>query len=201
MINLQPTEIIYLFSAYLLGAVPFGLVIAKLTGAGDIRQRGSGNIGATNVLRTAGKKAGAATLALDMLKGAAMAGLGVWLFGAESVVTIAGALLVFVGHCYPIYLRFRGGKGVATALGVFLAWTPWVGVITAVIWLASAKLFRISSLAAILAFIPLPLVAHFFGNPAAVVGGAMITPWILWKHRANIIRIIHGEEPRIGQKA
>ncbi|MBF0155353.1 MAG: glycerol-3-phosphate 1-O-acyltransferase PlsY [Magnetococcales bacterium] len=187
--------------AYLIGAIPFGLIVGRMVGAGDIRTQGSGNIGATNVLRVAGRRAGAVALFLDIGKGALVAGSAAWLFGSDSVVAAAAVLSAFLGHLYPVYLRFRGGKGVAVALGALLAWTPLSGLLMAVTWLGMAKLVRISSLSALTAFVVGPLSLGWLPAPplAPVVHGA-ITLLVFWRHRANIRRLLTGTEPRIGQK-
>jgi len=199
---------------YLLGSIPFGLVITKLAGLGDIRAIGSGNIGATNVLRTGRRDLALATLLLD----AGKAGLAYWLcvwgvslyFGqGDSVVTqgtlhsiglIAGAA-AFVGHCYPVWLKFKGGKGVATFIGLLLAAILPVGVAFGVIWLVTAFVFRMSSLAALLATAATPFLAYWL-NPLGddwIITGALAV-LIFWRHRANISRILAGTEPKIGQK-
>ncbi|MBF0098915.1 MAG: glycerol-3-phosphate 1-O-acyltransferase PlsY [Magnetococcales bacterium] len=192
-------SLLWLLPAYLLGAIPFGLLIAKLMGSGDIRQRGSGNIGATNVLRTTGKLAGALALLLDMAKGF----LPVWLakqtLGSHDPLTGAVALAAFLGHLFPIYLRFKGGKGVATALGIFLAWTPSAGLYAVLTWLFTALVTRISSLAALLAFLLLPAFLFFQDSRSAMATALCIVPVIFWRHRSNIHRLAIGSEPRIGK--
>ncbi|MBF0623303.1 MAG: glycerol-3-phosphate 1-O-acyltransferase PlsY [Magnetococcales bacterium] len=197
---METTTLAFVVGAYLLGSVPFGLLVTLASGAGDIRTRGSGNIGATNVLRTAGRLPGALALVLDMAKG----GLPVWMAlemlgeGAPGVAATAAA--AFLGHLYPIFLKFRGGKGVATALGVFLAWTPLAGLGAALIWLAAARISRISSVGALAAFagLPLLLAAQGQGHPLAMAVGIALL--IFHRHRDNIRRIRAGTEPRIGQK-
>ncbi len=187
--------------SYLIGAIPFGLLVARFMGGGDIRKRGSGNIGATNVLRTVGKKAGATALILDMAKGAVPVLIARSIYGADDPVTLFCALGAFLGHLYPIYLGFKGGKGVATALGILIAWVPMAAAISLAIWLITAKLFKYSSLAALIAFGLLPLVLHLLGEATPVMATAVLTPLIFWRHRANIQRLINGMEPRIGQKS
>ncbi|MEM8615995.1 MAG: glycerol-3-phosphate 1-O-acyltransferase PlsY [Pseudomonadota bacterium] len=185
---------------YLLGSIPFGLVITRVAGLGDIRQVGSGNIGATNVLRTGRKDLALATLLLDSFK----AGLAVWAFaslsGLREVGLIAGAA-AFVGHCYPVWLGFKGGKGVATYAGL-LAFASWKGfLIAAPIWLGLFALSRISSLAAISAAICVPIGAFLWGEPTFTVAIlAALSLLVLWTHRANLGRLIRGEEPRFGAK-
>ncbi|MGR3541436.1 MAG: glycerol-3-phosphate 1-O-acyltransferase PlsY [Hasllibacter sp.] len=185
--------------AYLLGSVPFGIVMARLFGLGDLRAVGSGNIGATNVLRTGNRTAAFLTLVLDAGKGAIAvlaaraAGLG------EDAAQLAG-FMAFLGHCAPIYLGFRGGKGVATFLGTALALAWPVGLAACATWLAGAALTRISSAAALLAAALAPVWALLLGRPEAVVLFALLGALVWWRHRPNIARLLRGEEPRIGAK-
>jgi len=184
--------------AYLLGAIPFGVVITRLAGLGDIRAIGSGNIGATNVLRTGRKGLAAATLLLDGGKG--------WLavfwaqqYGHGGVALVA--LAVFLGHLYPFWLGFKGGKGVATGLGVFYALAWPLGAASCALWLATALIFRFSSLAALVAYAAAPLLAWYFSHQIKdVVVVGIIAALVFWRHRANIQRLMTGEEPRIGKK-
>jgi glycerol-3-phosphate acyltransferase PlsY len=192
----------YGFAAYLVGAIPFGLVIARLFGLGDIRQIGSGNIGATNVLRTGNKIAAALTLLLDSGKGLLVVIIARYLSGDEMSIAIAG-LFSIVGHCYPVWLGFRGGKGVATGLGVFLGFDPLIGVIICLVWLAVALLFRFSSLAAMISYISAPFLFAFI-SPAPLSVAMMISAGLMailavWRHRGNILRLLSGTEPRIGK--
>ncbi|MBF0182319.1 MAG: glycerol-3-phosphate 1-O-acyltransferase PlsY [Magnetococcales bacterium] len=189
-----------LAGAYLLGAVPFGLLVARLRGAGDIRRQGSGNIGATNVLRVAGRAAGAAALLLDIGKGALAAAGAMLLLGRDSPYTALAVLLAFLGHLYPVYLRFQGGKGVAVALGALLAWIPLLGLQIAVTWLVALRLFKISSLAALIAFGCAPLALLWPTPPMAPVTLGAIITLIFWRHRSNISRLLAGTEPTIGRK-
>lgn len=183
--------------AYLLGSIPFGLVLTRLAGFGDIRKIGSGNIGTTNVLRTGSKPLAAAVLLLDAGKGAA-AVLIAWRFGPDmAVLAAAGAVL---GHCFPIWLKFRGGKGVATTLGVLLALDFAVGVVACLMWLTAALLFRISSLAAVLAMAGTPIAAHFLSLPQIRDVTALIAILVILRHWRNIRRIVRGEEPKIGKR-
>ena len=183
--------------AYLLGSVPFGIVMARLFGLGDLRKIGSGNIGATNVLRTGSKPAAFLTLVGDAGKGGAAVLLARALVG-EDAAQLAG-FAAFLGHCFPVYLRFKGGKGVATFLGTLLALAFPLGLAACLTWLATAAVFRISSLAALVAALSVPLWALWL-RPDAVLVGAVLAVLIFWRHGANIRRILAGEEPRIGQK-
>ena len=183
--------------AYLLGSVPFGLVVARLFGLGDLRQIGSGNIGATNVLRTGNKTAAFLTLMLDAGKGAIAVLLATWLLGTTAAL-VAG-VAAFLGHCYPIYLRFKGGKGVATFLGTVLALAFPIGVAACATWAVTAALSRISSLSALVAAVLAPLYAVIFvGWPLAIALGLM-AGLIVLRHAANIARIRAGTEPKIGK--
>lgn len=184
--------------AYLLGAIPFGIVIARLLGLGDLRKVGSGNIGATNVLRTGNKPAAAATLVLDAGKGAIAVFLARAIVG-EDAAQLAGAA-AFLGHCFPVYLGFRGGKGVATFLGTLLAMAWPVGLAACVTWLVSAGAFRISSLAALIAAATSPVWSVFLGFPDLVVLAGCLAALVWIRHHSNIKRLISGSEPRIGQK-
>ncbi len=182
--------------AYLLGSIPFGLVLTRLAGHGDIRKIGSGNIGTTNVLRTGNKLLALAVLLLDAGKGAAAVVIA-WRFGPDmAVFAAAGAVL---GHCFPVWLRFRGGKGVATTLGVLLALDFAVGVVACLMWLTAALLFRISSLAALLAMASAPIAAHFLSLPQVRDVAALVAVLVILRHWKNIRRIVRGEEPKIGK--
>lgn len=183
--------------AYLLGSIPFGLLLTRLVGLGDIRKIGSGNIGATNVLRTGNKPLALAVLLLDAGKGAA-AVLIAWRFGPD--MAVFAAVGVVLGHCFPVWLKFKGGKGVATTLGVLLALDFPVGAIACLAWLAAAILFRMSSLAALLAMAGTPIAAHFLSMPQIRDAAALIAVLVILRHWANIKRIARGEEPKIGNK-
>lgn len=186
--------------AYLLGSVPFGLVITRASGLGDIRQIGSGNIGATNVLRTGRRDLALATLILDSGKGAFAVLLAALLTGGrESAMAIAGAA-AFLGHCFPVFLRFNGGKGVATFLGTILAVQFYVGLIACAVWLAVAAVSRYSSLAALTAAAVTPVVFLVRGEWAFFAGALFMTGLIYVRHRPNILRLLDGTESRIGQK-
>ena len=181
---------------YVIGSVPFGLILTRLFGAGDLRQIGSGNIGATNVLRTGNKGAAALTLLLDGAKGAA-AVLLARAFAAPDAQQVA-ALAAFLGHCYPVWLGFRGGKGVATFIGVWLALAWPVGLAVCASWAAAAAVTRVSSMGALVGAALSTLWAVFLGYGENLVLGAVLTLLIFWRHRANIARLRAGTEPRIG---
>jgi glycerol-3-phosphate acyltransferase PlsY len=187
-----------LILGYLLGSIPFGLLLTRAAGLGDIRSIGSGNIGATNVLRTGNKKLAAATLLLDALKATAAALIGYYLFGAEAGL-LAG-FAAFIGHLFPVWLGFKGGKGVATYIGTLLGTAPWMVLVFAVIWLSVAKVSKYSSLSALVATLVIPVVLWFMNEPkiALVMAVMTVISWI--KHEANIKRLIAGTEGKIGQK-
>jgi glycerol-3-phosphate acyltransferase PlsY len=185
---------------YLSGSIPFGLLIAKASKGVDVRGIGSGNIGATNVLRAAGKGAAALTLALDMLKGWAPVALG-RIVGASDVLVAGVALAAFLGHLYPVFLRLRGGKGVATFLGVLLALLPKVAFLVASVWLLVAAVFRYSSLAALVAAAASPLLVWLLdGRRDFVALAVVLSGFILIRHRENMRRLLAGEERKIGRK-
>jgi glycerol-3-phosphate acyltransferase PlsY len=184
---------------YGLGSIPFGMVLARLMGLGNLRDIGSGNIGATNVLRTGNKLAAVLTLLLDGAKGA-VAVLLARQFAGQDAVQIA-ALGAFIGHCYPVWLGFRGGKGVSTFLGIWLALAWPVGLACCATWLAAAALSRTSSMAALAAAAFSTMWAVFLWYGSAFFLGIILTVLVFWRHRANIKRIRAGTEPRIGQKS
>ncbi|WP_421847275.1 glycerol-3-phosphate 1-O-acyltransferase PlsY [Novosphingobium sp.] len=184
-------------AAYLLGSVPFGLLLTRLFGAGDLRSIGSGNIGATNVLRTGRKGLAAATLLLDLAKGAAAVLLARALFpGTEALAALAAV----IGHCFPVWLRFNGGKGVATTMGVSLALAWPIGLAYAVVWIGVLAVTRISSLGGLCAVIAAPIAALLTGHGSYAPVLVLLALLVLWLHRANIARLRAGTEPRIGQK-
>ena len=197
---------------YLLGSIPFGVILTRLGGAGDVRSIGSGNIGATNVLRTGRKDLAIATLLLDAGKGAAALLLAKALMGGASPnAEIAGAVAggaAFLGHLFPVWLKFKGGKGVATFFGLMLAaWWP-LGLVAAAMWLLTAVLLRMSSLAALVASAATPLVALMpiaalkLPAPLPIVVLAAFTAVLIWvRHHENIARLLKGVEPRIGAKS
>ena len=187
--------ILALLSGYLLGSIPFGVLLTRATGGGDLRKTGSGNIGATNVLRSGNKSLAALTLLLDIGKGYAAVYLAMLVSDGLGVLAGLGA---FLGHLYPVWLRFVGGKGVATLLGIVAALIPTAGLIFAVTWLGSLALWRYSSVGGMLAAISVPIAAFVLGEYAMMpmfIGLALL---VLWKHRSNIERLVAGEEPKIG---
>ena len=194
----MPTELLFAWLlGYLLGSVPFGLLLTRFAGKGDVRDVGSGNIGATNVLRAGGKGLAAATLVLDCLKATAAILLAGAIWPGTESFAAAGAL---IGHLYPIWLRFRGGKGVATLLGVLIPLLPVAALVYALVWLGLLVLVRISSVAGLAAAASAPVTA-------AVLGADLLFPMLLgfallviWKHRVNLARLKAGTEPRIGPR-
>jgi glycerol-3-phosphate acyltransferase PlsY len=193
---------------YLLGSIPFGLLLTRAAGLGDIREIGSGNIGATNVLRTGNKAVAAATLALDALKGAAAVIVSTMLFGP--IAPLAAGLGAVLGHCFPVWLKFKGGKGVATTLGSLLALSWPFGIAACLLWLLFAVLFRISSLSALLALastallawieaaIEFGLLGRFFSAASFAIAVTLIVALVIAMHHENISRLLAGTEPRIG---
>ncbi len=187
----------WLIIGYLLGSIPFGLIVTKLAGKGDVRSVGSGNIGTTNVLRAGGKGLAAATLLLDVGKGA----LAVWLGGQHALGgDILGGMGAFLGHLFPVWLMFRGGKGVATLLGICFALHWQIGAVFALVWLGTAFASRYSSLAGIVASLAAPLVPLIMGrwDAALLLGGMAML--VIAKHEANIRRLRAGTESKIGAK-
>jgi len=180
---------------YALGSIPFGLLLTRMAGAGDIRAIGSGNIGATNVLRTGRKGLAAATLLLDAGKGVAAVLIAREFWPGSEIFAAAGA---FLGHCYPVWLRFNGGKGVATFIGVCFGLHWPLGVIFLLVWISVALVPRLSSLGGLCGALSAPLAAWLFGHHAyvPVLGGLFLVT--AWRHRANIQRLLAGTEPRIG---
>ncbi|GBR09101.1 glycerol-3-phosphate 1-O-acyltransferase PlsY [Gluconobacter frateurii] len=201
----HPSLLLIAAIAYGLGSIPFGLILTAATGGGDIRQIGSGNIGATNVLRTGRKGLAAATLLLDALKGALAVFLALRLGGDQPSLAMAvAAVAVVVGHCFPVWLGFRGGKGVATGLGTIwvLSWP--VGVACCVVWLAVARLSRISSAGALSAFLVAPIlmvVTKGQGINAPIPVATALIALLIWvRHYSNIVRLLSGNEPRVNAK-
>jgi acyl phosphate:glycerol-3-phosphate acyltransferase len=184
--------------AYLLGSIPFGIVITRALGLGDLRSIGSGNIGATNVLRTGNKGAALATLLLDASKGGLAVLLAGWFVGPDAAQL--AALAAFLGHLFPIWLGFRGGKGVATFLGTLLALAWPVGLAACATWLITALVTRISSLSALVAAALSAAWAWVFGQPQMIILILALAALVIIRHHANIARILAGTEPRIGKK-
>jgi acyl phosphate:glycerol-3-phosphate acyltransferase len=188
---------------YLLGSIPFGLILTRLAGLGDIREIGSGNIGATNVLRTGNKGLAALTLLLDGLKGTAAVLLARYIAPASddlgALIGVVGGAAAFLGHIFPVWLGFKGGKGVATYIGVLLGVYWPAGVLFIVFWLVTAWLTRFSSLSALLASVLAP-VAMLLGQVPGAIILLLMSALLIYKHRANIERLMAGTEPKIGQK-
>ncbi|MFQ5567770.1 MAG: glycerol-3-phosphate 1-O-acyltransferase PlsY [Paracoccaceae bacterium] len=192
-----PWLLLALGGGYLAGSIPFGMIVARLFRLGDLRRIGSGNIGATNVLRTGNKAAALATLLLDAAKGA----VPVLIFlGWGDLAGQAAGLGAFLGHCFPVWLRFRGGKGVATWFGVMLAIHPLTWAALSLTWLAAAAVSRISSVGALAAAAAGPLWLIAFGRWEAVLLAIILGVLVWLRHHANIRRILRGEEPRIGKR-
>ncbi len=187
-----------LVMGYLLGSIPFGLLLTRMAGLGDIRNVGSGNIGATNVLRTGNKKLAAATLLLDAFKGTAAVLLARALFGDGGAI-LAG-VAAFLGHLFPVWLGFKGGKGVATYIGILLGLMPVMVLVFAIVWLSIAKLSRYSSLSALTATLVIPVAIWILGKPEMALAMAVLTVITWWKHKPNIERLILGTESKIGDK-
>lgn len=181
---------------YLLGSIPFGLVITRMAGLGDIRDIGSGNIGATNVLRTGRKDLAIATLLLD----AGKAGMAAAIFGAlfSPIAGLIAGAAAFIGHCFPVWLKFKGGKGMATFVGTILV-VHWPTALVLIgVWVAIVALFRMSSLGALVAALATPIAAYAFGRLDVAIMTGVLAGLIYWLHRANIGRILQGEEPKVG---
>ncbi|UCI05573.1 glycerol-3-phosphate 1-O-acyltransferase PlsY [Mesorhizobium sp. B1-1-8] len=189
--------VLSLIFGYLLGSIPFGLLLTRAAGLGDVRQIGSGNIGATNVLRTGNKGLAAATLVLDALKGTAAALIAGHFSSDFGLLAGFGA---FLGHLFPVWLGFKGGKGVATYLGVLLGLAWQVMLIFSVVWLAMAFLFRYSSLAALTAAVVVPIALYFISTPQIAGLFAVMSLIVIAKHRENISRLLAGTEGKIGAK-
>ncbi|WP_227816549.1 glycerol-3-phosphate 1-O-acyltransferase PlsY [Nitrogeniibacter aestuarii] len=193
--------LVFVVLAYLIGSVPFAVLSSKMFGLADPRSYGSGNPGATNVLRSGKKSAAILTLVGDALKGT----LAVWImahFGSPAPLAIALAgLAAFLGHVYPVTLGFKGGKGVATAIGVLGAFSGWLALACAVVWALVALTFKYSSLAALMASLAAPLIAHFLiGEPAITAACVIMAALLIYRHLTNIKRLMAGTEPRIGKK-
>ena len=189
--------ILFLAIGYVLGSIPFGLILTRLAGLGDIRDIGSGNIGATNVLRTGNKGLAAATLLGDALKGT-LAVYIAWHWGLFPA--LAAALGAFLGHIFSFWLKFKGGKGVATYIGVLLGLSPWLTACFAIIWLFVATVFRYSSAAALTAMAVIPVLAFIFSNFWIAGTLCLLSALSWWRHKENIVRLKNGTETKIGKK-
>ncbi len=192
------TALAALALGYFLGSIPFGLLFGYLSGAGDVRKIGSGSIGATNVLRTGKKWAAALTLLFDAAKGAFAVLLVCYLFGADA--SLLAAFAVFLGHLYPVWLGFKGGKGVAVSFGILLAINWPVALLGLATWLVMLAAFRISSLSALATAVAVPVGMWLFGNTHEIILALVLAALVFIAHRANIHRLIRGDEPRIGGK-
>jgi acyl phosphate:glycerol-3-phosphate acyltransferase len=198
MMEFWSHSLLALLLGYVFGSIPFGLLLTRFSGAGDLREIGSGNIGATNVLRTGRKGLAALTLLLDMFKGYAAVWLAArYIPGGEAIAAAAA----FFGHLYPVWLNFKGGKGVATYAGILFGLFWQGGVVYAVAWIGALAIFRISSLGGLIAAIVAPVAAAYFGRYDLVAMLIACSLIVFWKHRANIERLVNGSEPRIGAKA
>ena len=197
MPELGPLHLVALLGGYLIGSIPFGLVLTRLAGLGDIRDIGSGNIGATNVLRTGNKPLALATLLLDSGKGAAAALLLSSFDPLAGLIAGGGAIL---GHNFPVWLKFKGGKGVATTLGVLIAVAWPVGLGACATWLLAAAIFRYSSLSALIALAAAPFYAWWLNAPDVAILAALLAILSIIRHHENISRLIKGEESKIGKK-
>lgn len=197
--------LIALAFGYLLGSIPFGLILTRMAGLGDVRKIGSGNIGATNVLRTGNKGLAALTLVLDALKGTVAVLIAHHVGGGHGIAILAGLMAgfgAFLGHLFPVWLNFAGGKGVATYIGVLLGLVWPAALLFCGIWIGVAVLTRYSSLSALFASVVTPPILFFlFDNPPAALVASIMTVLLLWKHRSNISRLMRGEEPKIGAAA
>lgn len=198
----ETMPLLFIALSYFLGAIPFGLIFGRMFSGIDVRTLGSGNIGATNVLRASGKMAAVLTLIADALKGL-LPVLAARLLFQDDWITTGSGIAAVLGHAFPVYLKFRGGKGVATSYGVILAVAPWTGVLCLVIWLVAAYLWRYSSLAALLSFACYPVLTFTVSTPASHASGLLslfIFGMIYYRHRENIQRLLIGSESKIGEK-
>ncbi len=194
-------QILSIGISYLIGAVPFGLIFARLFSGIDVRAVGSGNIGATNVLRASGKKAAALTLLADAMKGF-LPVFAVHLLFHNDVTSVLCGVAAVLGHNFPVYLNFKGGKGVATSYGVVLAVSPWIGLFTLLMWVLSAIIWRYSSLSALISFACYPLMTFIFppSEKSYAALSLFVFGMIYFRHRENIKRLLIGTEPKIGEK-
>jgi acyl phosphate:glycerol-3-phosphate acyltransferase len=199
---LTPTTILLLAAAYLLGSIPFGLILAKLFAGSDIRKAGSGNIGATNVARVAGPAAGILTLALDVVKGAAAVWLAARFTDQSSTAMTLAAVGALIGHCFPVWLKFKGGKGVATALGVFLVLAPMAALAALLVFIVVSVTWRYVSLGSVAAAAAMPLLMYFLWAPGHApplvvdFGTLFASALVIFKHDANLQRLVDGTEPK-----
>jgi acyl phosphate:glycerol-3-phosphate acyltransferase len=199
---LSPNHVLLVAGAYLLGSIPFGFLLAKLFGGTDVRKEGSGNIGATNVVRAAGLPAGFLTLFLDAAKGAAAVLLGAKLSNDSATWMMIGALAALAGHCFPLWLKFKGGKGVATAAGVFLVLCPPALACAVILFILVVAFWRYVSLGSVSAAAAMPLLIYFFWAPShapplvITFGTLAVGLLIVYKHRENIRRLVEGAEPK-----
>lgn len=196
--NSMTVLLLWAVIGYLVGSVPFGVVVSRIMGLGNLREIGSGNIGATNVLRTGSKPAAAATLVLDAAKGAVVLLLARALAG-EDAAQVAG-FAAMIGHCYPVWLKFKGGKGVATFLGILLALAWPVGIACCAVWLAAAAIWRMSSVGGMLSAGASSILVVLMGYGTGYVLCVLLTVIVIWRHRENLARMRAGTEPKIGQK-
>lgn len=196
---IDETLIAWMSLGYLVGSIPFGIVWARVFGLGDLRAIGSGNIGATNVLRTGNKFAAFLTLVCDA--GKAAAALLIASLWTDGMIPLLAGAAAFVGHCYPVWLGFRGGKGVATYLGIFLAYSLPIGAAVCGAWLIGAGLSRRSSIGALTAAASAPVILWLYDTSPAAIVAALLAVLLYWRHRENITRILNGTEPKIGKKS
>ena len=198
MINFDESITVFLAAvglAYLIGSIPFGIIVVRILGQGDLRKVGSGNIGATNVVRTVGTAAGIITLVLDAAKGAIAFLTASVVF--DSHLSLVIALAAFIGHLYPVWLRFQGGKGVATYLGIMIAVSVPTGLLACLVWLLVFAVVRISSAASITTVIATPVFIYFFDDVSTTSLAAVMSIWVAIRHHQNISRLLNGTEPRI----
>ena len=195
------TDIFFIISSYLLGSVPFGLVLAKISGYGDIRKIGSGNIGATNVLRTGNKKLALATLFCDMLKGTIPVLFAQLYFQNNSNMVVLCGLAALLGHIFPVWLKFKGGKGVATFLGVLFGLNFFIGALAGITWLIVAFTTKYSSLSALISILLSSGYAYILTNDKFLsVIVLLMSLLVIYRHKTNIKRLLNGDEPKIGKK-
>jgi glycerol-3-phosphate acyltransferase PlsY len=202
MSSIPMTVVLIPVTAYLLGSIPFGLILGKIFGSGDVRKEGSGNIGATNVARVAGPLAGTLTLLLDGAKGAAAVLLAERYSNGSAMWMIIAGLAALVGHCFPIWLKFKGGKGVATAAGVYLALSPFAFLAGLILFILVVGFWRYVSLGSISAAAAMPMLLYFLwaphhaAPPVITFGALAVAMLIVYKHDANLQRLVDGQEPK-----